>query len=92
MGRLESNLTRTKRELDRLPEDLANGSLAGAALTMARMLDHPKTSATSKSMCAGKLQELVRELHSLAPPVEEADWLDDLAKRRSLRVAGGAAA
>lgn len=80
-------LAAVERDLARLPEELREGALAAAAREMGRMLDRPGNSATSKSMCAGKLDELMGRLRELAPPVEEADWLDELAERRARREA-----
>ena len=65
--------------------DLADGALAAMASAMALEVEHPFNSATSKSMCAGKLQDALRELRELAPPQEEADGIDDIAEQRAKR-------
>ena len=42
-------------------------------------------SATSKSMCAKVLVEVLRELRALAPPKKEKTKVDDLAAKRASR-------
>lgn len=64
--------------------DLADGAFAATALALALEIDAPDNSATSKSMCAGQLREVLKELHALTPPAEEED---DLAKLRADRAA-----
>lgn len=64
---------------------LASSGLAAAALAMARELDDPGNSATSKSMCAGKLIVALGELRDLLPPEQKRDGVDDLSERRSKR-------
>lgn len=71
---------------------LADSALAAVALSMARELDNPYNSATSKSMCAGKLQDVMDRLRDLAPPQKKGDALDDLADRRKARRSAGVAA
>jgi hypothetical protein len=65
--------------------------MAATALALAVELDGP-TSATSKSMCAKALVDVMRELRALAPAEKENDGLDDLAARRRKRIAGESAA
>lgn len=72
---------------DRYP-DLARSALAMSALALAREIDDPQNSATSKSMCATSLLSTLDRLRELIPAEEEQDSLDDLAARRSLRLAG----
>lgn len=79
----------TKRELERLPAELAESGLAASALVMARLVDDEDSSTTSRSMCQGRLAEALRELRELAPQDEEADSLDELSARRSARLARG---
>jgi hypothetical protein len=78
------------RDLAALPPDLATSALAMLALALAREVDG-ENSATSKSMCAGQLRDTLAQLRELAPSEEEADELDDLARRRATRRSGGAA-
>jgi hypothetical protein len=79
------------RDLDELPDELANSALGASAIALAREMDKPKNSATSKSMCSKSLLDLMNRLRELAPPKEEEDGLDDLSKRRAARLAGNAA-
>lgn len=66
--------------------DLADSALGASALALARELDEPGNSATSKSNCAKALIETLDRLRELAPPPEEArDQLDDLSARRAAR-------
>jgi hypothetical protein len=67
---------------------LAESSLAASALALAREIDSPKNSATSKSMCARALRETMDRLRELAPAEEADDRLDDLSARRSARLHG----
>lgn len=63
-----------------------------SALVLADQLDDPLNSATSKSMCTKALLDVMDRLRELAPPKQEADALDDLAKRRERRLTGSARA
>ena len=74
-----------ERDLERFGA-LKDGALAAAALAMARELDDVGNSATSKSMCARALRELLDRLAELAPPEREADQLDDLNEQRRKRL------
>jgi hypothetical protein len=49
-------------------------------------------SATSKSMCAKALVDVMRELRALAPPKPEEDEVERARKRRADRLAGQSAA
>lgn len=66
--------------------DLRDSSLAAAALALARELDSPGNSATSKSMCARALRESLDRLRELVPDEPEADKLDELSAKRAARV------
>lgn len=77
-----------ERDLERLPEDLAGSALAASALALAQEIDRSGNSATSKSMCAKALQDVLRELRSLAPAEEEHDEIDELEAQRRRRIAG----
>ena len=77
------------RDLDlirsRAPE-LADSALGASALVLAAELDNAGNSATSKSMCAKALFEVMEQLRALAPPpAKEADGIDDLASKREAR-------
>ena len=78
-----------ERDLALMPTALATGGLAITALALAREIDAPTNSATSKSMCARSLLETMDRLRALTPVDQEADGLDDLARRREARRAGG---
>lgn len=80
-----SAVQRDLEELERRLEGIGESGLAATALTLARELDKPKNSATSKSMCAKALREVMDRLLELVPPEEEKDDLDDLAARRAQR-------
>jgi hypothetical protein len=66
----------------------ANSAMAATALALARELDAPGNSATSKSMCAKALVDVLRELRALAPPAEEETELDRRRREREQRLAG----
>ena len=67
---------------------LAESALAMAALALAAEIDNPGNSATSKSMCAKELRDILTALRALAPAKHEQDGVDDLSQRRSARLAG----
>jgi hypothetical protein len=76
----------------KLDKGLARSGLAASALALAKELDNPENSATSKSMCARALTEQLDHLRELAPDEEKGDKLDDLSARRAARLAGSAKA
>ena len=86
LSELEDLASRDKR--------LAGSALAATALAMAYEVEHPYNSATSKSMCAAKLMEAIRELRELCPPEVKRDRIDEVNERRERRrraaSAGGA--
>lgn len=65
---------------------LADTALAALALALAREIDDPENSATSKSMCARSMVDALERLRALEPPAETKDGLDDLTARRSKRL------
>ena len=77
-----------ERDLSRAPKQLATGGLAHVMLAMARELDDPTNSATAKSMVGRTLLDANDRLNALMPATQEADALDDLARRREARRAG----
>ncbi len=82
-----------ERDLAKMPA-VADTALAAVAVALARELEHPYNSATSKSMCAARLNETMAELRALAPPERKADSIDRIAAQREKRqaaAAGGAA-
>jgi hypothetical protein len=85
-------LEKDLKEIRRRAPDLADSILVATLYEMARQLDSPKNSATSKSMCAKALLDGLDRLHAQLPVAEEQDAVDDLAARRARRLAGGAGA
>jgi hypothetical protein len=81
------NEAAVRRDLAELPGELAERALAAAALTLARELDDPETSASAKSMCAGRLLETMRELRALIPKPRTKDAIDFIADARAARLA-----
>jgi hypothetical protein len=71
-----------ERELNALG---AADSLAATALAMASEIDG-QTSATSKSMCAKVLVDVMERVRAAAPPAETKDPVDELRQRRQRRV------
>lgn len=93
--RSESVVDAVRRDLESLgrrDEALASCTEAMTALALARSIDHPKTSATARSMCSRALTETMEKLRELAPAETEEDGIDELTARRTERRAGGAAA
>lgn len=78
-------VTAVERDVDSMGGGVATSSLAASALAMARELDYPWNSATSKSMCARALTETMDRLRELAPPEKEKDGVDDLERKRAER-------
>lgn len=72
-------------ELAKRDKQLAECGHAATALALARELDSPRNSATSKSMCARALSETLDRLRELAPPKRTKDGIDDLATKRASR-------
>lgn len=75
-----------ERELAQLPKDLRTSALAATAKAMAMALDDPENSATSKSMCAGRMLDIMNRLRELAPPDTTHTKLDELLNRRQQRL------
>lgn len=83
-----------ERDLAALAEvapTLAEGGLAGSARTMAWEMVNPYTSATAKSMCAGRLQDALARLREMAPPEEKKGTLHAIRAERSDRLSEGRA-
>lgn len=70
-------------------EELAGSALAASAIALAREIEHPYNSATSKSMCAREMRDTLDRLRELAPEEEHADSLDELKQARERRRATG---
>jgi hypothetical protein len=84
-GPVEQGVARDIAAITRRDPDLAEGGLAMAALQLAKELDDPGNSATSKSMCGKTLADTLATLRSLAPPEAKRDSIDDLAAARARR-------
>jgi hypothetical protein len=69
---------------------LSESAIAATALAMAREIDEAGNSATSKSMCAARLQEAMDRLRELAPAAQEANKVDELRAKRERRRAKAA--
>lgn len=76
-----------ERDISALGVKAEGTALAATALALAVELDG-RSSATSKSMCAKALIDVLRELRSIAPPREEKDDLSKLREQRQKRRAG----
>ena len=70
---------------------LADSALAATAKVLAQELDSARNSATSKSMCARALHDVMDRLRELTPAAKEADRVDEIAHRRARRVGGAGA-
>lgn len=76
----------------RVAPELAGSALAATAREMASQLDDPSNSATSKSMCARVLCDVLDQIRELTPDADDKDGLDELNARRTARLARGATA
>lgn len=68
---------------------LGSEAISESALSLARALDNPKTSPNARAFCAKELRETLDRLRELAPSREQRDAIDDLADRRTKRLAAG---
>jgi len=66
-------------------EELAESALAASAVALAREIEHPYNSATSKSMCAREMRDTLDRLRELVPPAERKDKVDEVAAKRASR-------
>ena len=73
-----------KADLKEMGKPLEGSGLAAVAVAMAQEID-ADNSATSKSMCAKALQDILSQLRTLAPAKAERDRIDDLADKRNRR-------
>jgi len=95
-------LQRDLDEISKLDPDLATGTLAASAMSLARTMDAASTSAAGRSQCARALREIMGQLRALAttdtdgdqagePGSRSGDKLDDLAAARARRRAAASA-
>jgi hypothetical protein len=77
-------------EMESIGGEFATSTLAATARALAVELDGDN-SATSKSMCAKALADVMRELRALAPAKPEEDEVERARKRRTDRLARQAA-
>jgi hypothetical protein len=94
MGPVETAVKADIAEIAASDARLAASGLAASALALAREIDEPGNSATSKSMCAKALMDALGQLRDLAPPAREETELERHRRERSERRAnpGGAGA
>lgn len=78
-----------RRDLARLPTDLAESGLAATALHLAGVMDAGRG---SPSECAKALTDVLMKIRELAPPEQEGTKVDDLRARRAARTARGSRA
>lgn len=78
-----------RRDLERLPDELAQSALAATMLAMAERLDG---GGGSPSECAKALADAWSKLRDLAPVERKRDGVDELSRARADRIAGGARA
>jgi hypothetical protein len=64
---------------------LAASGLSASALALAREIDEPGNSATSKSMCAKALMDALDRLRELAPPQTKETELERARRERTER-------
>ncbi len=64
---------------------LAEFALAASAVALAREIENPYNSATSKSMCAREMRDTLDRLRELVPPERQEDAIDRLARKRTRR-------
>ena len=79
---------RTNDEITALGVVDAAPGMSALALTLAEALDRCEAP-TSAAVVARELRATLLELRKIAPPAEEGDALDELAKRRAERRASG---
>lgn len=76
---------RDLRAIAKRDKDLARSGLAALALALAKELDDPKNSLTSKGQAGRTLADALAELRELAPYEPKDDGIDKLVARRAKR-------
>lgn len=78
--------------LERLPGDVSGAPEAALALALAELVDDQGSSATSKSMNAGRMLDALERVRALAPEKAEVSPLDEIRARRDKRLGKSGAA
>jgi hypothetical protein len=89
-GAVLLGVNRELAALKKLDKDLAIGALAATAKALAREIDDPDNSPTSKATCARALADTLTALRDMAPKNRAQDGVDELRDRRAARRAGSA--
>jgi hypothetical protein len=92
VGEVEAAVLRDLESLRALDPDLADSGLAASAIALARGIDNPRNSLTSKAMAQRALRETIDRLLELAPAPETHDRLDQLAADARRKLERGSAA
>lgn len=79
----------TRDELATMPADIRGLAIAATAIELARGLDDPENSLTSKSAAAKAHMEIMGQLRSLAPQKRRGDSIDGLKDKRAKRRSAG---
>lgn len=87
---VHSATVRDLKAIAKRSPDLAESALAATALALAQEIDGDN-SATSKSMCARALTDVLQQLRDIVPPEEKKDAIDELKAKRLARRGGTAA-
>lgn len=80
-----------RRDLDGLAKRdplLAESGLAASVIALARGIDNPRNSLTSKAMAARALREAIDRLLELAPALETHDRIDTLGAAAARKLLG----
>jgi hypothetical protein len=83
-------LESVEAELGRMPARVGGSALAALARECAVHVEAAKPGSTPGAMWAQRLQDALRELRALAPPMELDDGIDELTRRRAERRSGAA--
>jgi hypothetical protein len=92
VGEVEAAVLRDLEGLRALDPDLADSALAASAIELARGMDNPRNSLTSKAMAQRALRETIDRLLELAPAPETQDRVDQLAATARRKLERGSAA
>lgn len=79
-----------ERDVERIRRrdpDLADSVLSASMIAMAYEVANPYNSSTSKSMCQARIEATMDTLRALMPPERKRDSIDELADKRTNRLA-----